>query len=124
MAKLTQRAERRLLDGRQTAVVDRQMPDVQRQEHEALQLGQVVVAQLQIEDDRILALEGAHGPRNVLHVRGLTQNVQPVLLDLALARINVRHRWTRLRWPSLTGGQRGHRDQHQPCRDHREPRGA
>lgn len=94
---LTQRTEGRLLDGSQTAVVHGQVSDVERQEHEALQLRQVVVAQLQVEDYRILALERAHRLVDVRQVGRLAQNVQAILLHLAGARRYFVGRRTRLR---------------------------
>lgn len=57
-----------------------EVSDVEAEEHEALQLGQVVVPQLQVEDDHGLALQSLHGPVDVLLVRELAQDVQSVLL--------------------------------------------
>lgn len=107
MNLLTQGAECRLLDGGQTAVVHGQVPDVERQEEEALQLGQVVVPQLQVEDDWVAALQRLHRPVDVRHVRRLAENVQAILLHLAHARVNVADLRTRL----LTGLARNHIDE-------------
>lgn len=59
------------------------MPDIEPQEHEPLQLGQVVVPELEVEDDGGAALEGGHGLVDVARVGELAQEVQAVLLDLA-----------------------------------------
>lgn len=55
------------------------------------------MAQLQVEDDRALALERTHRLGDVLHVRRLAQDVEPVLLDLADARADVATRRAGLR---------------------------
>lgn len=49
--KHTQRAERGLLNDSERAVVDCQVANFEREEDEALQLRQLIVAQLEIEDD-------------------------------------------------------------------------
>lgn len=50
-----------LLDDWEWAVVDGEVSDVDAKEHEALQLGQIVMAQLQVEDDdRGLSLQNCH----------------------------------------------------------------
>ena len=57
-----------------------------------MQLDQDVEAQLQVEDDLVLTLEGTHILRFVLHIGGFTQNAQPVLPELAVARVDIGHR--------------------------------
>lgn len=81
--------------------MDGQVTDVKGQEDEALQLGQIVVAKLQVEDDGTLALQRAHRLGDVRQIGGLAQDVQPVLLhradagrDLALLRTHLSLRWT------------------------------
>lgn len=62
------------------------MSDVQSKEYKPRQLGQVIVAELQIEDDQArLGLEGCHRVQNLLVVRELTKDVQAVLLHATLA---------------------------------------
>lgn len=48
------------------------MPDVQREEDEALKLGQAIVTQFEIKYDGTLGLESGHGPGDVSVVGGLT----------------------------------------------------
>lgn len=83
---LTQRAESRLLDHRQTAVVNGQMTDVEAQEHESLQLGQRIVTQLQVENDRIATLQRAHRMVDVINVGRFAQNIEAILLNTACTR--------------------------------------
>lgn len=54
------------------------------------------MSEFQVEDDRILALERTHGLRYVTDVRGLAQDIESVLLDLARARTNLTRGGTRL----------------------------
>lgn len=69
------------------------MSDVHAEEDEALQLGQVVVAELEVvNDDGRLPLEDGHGSRDVEHICELTEDVQTVLLDGALAGGDLRVR--------------------------------
>lgn len=78
---LTDGAERRFLDDGQRAVVYGQVADVHAQEHETLQLGQVVVPELQVEyDQRRFALEHGHRLGDVLQVRELAQDVEATVL--------------------------------------------
>jgi len=95
---LTDGTQRRLLDHGQRAVVYGQVPDVHAQEHEPLQLGQVVVPQLQVEyDQRRFALEHRHRFGYVLPVGELAQYVQAaVLLHRAHARRDLAVRGTLL----------------------------
>lgn len=95
---LTDRTEGRLFDHGQRAVVDGQMADVHAQKHEPLQLGQVVVPELQVEyDQRRFALKHGHRLGYVLQVGELAQDVQTaVLLHRAHARRDLAVRGTLL----------------------------
>ena len=93
--ELTDRAQGGLLDDGKAAVVDRQVADVQSQEHVLAELGEVVVAQLQVVDDGVgSALKDRHGAVDMLALRGLTQNVQTVLFHAARARRDFGRRRT------------------------------
>lgn len=62
-----------------------QVSNVQSEKDEPCQLGQVVVAQLQIEDDQPrLRLQRGHRMEDLLDIRELTENVQAVLLHATL----------------------------------------
>lgn len=54
-----------------------------------MQLGQVVVPQLQVKYNGIATLKRLHRLVDVRHVRRLAQNVQPILFHLANARTDV-----------------------------------
>jgi len=78
---LTDGTQRRLLNDGQRAVVYGQVPYVHAQEHETLQLGQVVVPKLQVEyDQRRFAFEHGHRLGYVLQVSELAQYVQTAIL--------------------------------------------
>lgn len=74
----------------------RQVPDVQAQEDEPGQLGEVVVPQLKVEYHQGLALQHAHRAADVLLVGELAEDVQAVLLHHARARHYLRARRTLL----------------------------
>lgn len=95
---LTNGAERRLLDDGQRTVVYGQVPDVHAQEHKSLQLGQVVVPELQVEyDQRRFTLEHGHRLGYVLQVGELAEYVEAaVLLHGAHARRDLPVRGTLL----------------------------
>lgn len=62
-----------------------QVSNVQSEKDEPCQLGQVVVAQLQIEDDQPrFRLQRGHSMEDLLDIRELTENVQAVLLHATL----------------------------------------
>lgn len=95
-AALTQRTQCILLDGRQAAVVYCQMAYVQSQKYETLQLGQIIVAELQIKYDRTFSLQRAHRFGNMHQIRGLAQYIQSVLLHRAYAGRNIALLWAHL----------------------------
>lgn len=87
---LTHGTETGLFNDRERTVVDGEMSDVYPEEHEALQLGQVVVPQLQVKYDyRGLPLQHRHGLADVLQIGELAQDVQPVLLGRAHAGLQL-----------------------------------
>lgn len=100
--------------------MNRQVSDVQGQEEEALQFGQVVVSQLQIEYDGIATLQRLHGLIDVRHVRRLTKDVQAILLHLAHTRRDVGDRRTGL----LTRLSRNHVEQSNENVDNSQDNGS
>jgi len=56
--------------------VDGEMADVQSEEQEVLQFGEVVVAQFQVVYDFIGSLQLGHRVIDVLLVRGLAQDIE------------------------------------------------
>ena len=77
----TQRVERRHFDHGKTAVVDGQVADIQSEEQEVLQFGQVVVTEFQVEYDFVGSFKLGHRVADVLLVCELAEDVEAVLLD-------------------------------------------
>jgi hypothetical protein len=61
--------------------VDGEVVDVQSEEQEVLQFGQVVVTEFQVEYDFIGSFKLGHRVTDVLLVRELAQDIEAVLLD-------------------------------------------
>lgn len=119
---LTHRAKRGLLNDRQRTIVNGQMSYVDSEEHEALQLGQVVVPQLEVEDDDGgLPLQHRHGFADVLKVGELTEDVQTVLLGRASAGLQLASGRADLAVLGICeGGVDAHRDDGPQVADHAE----
>lgn len=62
--------------------MDAEVADVQSEEQEVLQFGQVVVTQFQVEYDFIVSLKFVYRVTDVLQVRELAQDIEAVRLDV------------------------------------------